>query len=157
MGTCDWSSVNPLHNNDSKMTIYIAPPLPLQRTMHWVCFLKASTEEFFHHSRRFPSMSYSRPAVEKKQDTGTHAHAETDRQTGRQTDRQTKVSCMYVLFRLSNQNSTEAPVSSPWSSKAWVSSCPMTTPILPKLRALGGKKYTNIKQDIMLECPIVPE
>lgn len=27
---------------------------------------------------------------------------------------------------------------SPWSSNAWVSSCPITTPIPPKLRALWG-------------------
>lgn len=29
---------------------------------------------------------------------------------------------------------------SPWSSKAWVSSCPITTPIPPKLRALWGRR-----------------
>lgn len=29
---------------------------------------------------------------------------------------------------------------SPWSSKAWVSSCPITTPIPPKLRALWARR-----------------
>lgn len=41
--------------------------------MHWACLLKASTDEFFHQGRRFPSLSYSRPSERSKKFFYKHA------------------------------------------------------------------------------------